>query len=339
MIPNESFSKTNNHPIKNVLSYCYKGIFKRSEKESKYLAMLKSIIKPLTFLCLLLFCANVLQAQKKGEVIIGFNTGASLSNLLKSEAPHKVNLFGSDVEPVFVYSQDLTEILEYVDYETGIYNDLLFGFSTGIHLEYFINNNLSFQSGISLESKGINLDYSNLKMDFSTNVTLKEAYKIELRNDYLIVPLQLRRYILKGKNIFVSGGLYVGYLVSSRIDYLIQKTVFDSTGESVILSRKIDKVKDEKRAFTNKFDYGISLGTGFVKKISDKLHFKSEMLFNMGLRKLDSKYNNELLVRSYPLGSNFFNFGVRSTNYFGLNSNSRNINMLITFGLAYTIRK
>jgi hypothetical protein len=294
---------------------------------------LKTAMKQILFLSTLILITNVLFAQKKekGDLIIGFSIGTSFSNLLNSEAPHKINIFDSDVNQV-VFSS--------FDYKTGILKDLLFGVASGIRIEYFIKNNLSLLSGISYESKGINLNYSNRITDYTTiGGVLAEKYKLKICNDYLTFPILLRKYVLKEKNIFVSGGVYMGYLLSSRIDYLNQKTVSDESEILINYSIWIDNEKDKKRKYTNKLDFGFSLGTGYAKNISDKLIFKSELTFNIGLRKVASKYNNDFSATRVPYTTMFNSDLVRSTNYYGLNLNSKNINMLITIGLGYRIGK
>lgn len=297
-------------------------------------------MKQLTFLSILILITNILFAQEKGDIIIGFSAGTSFSNLLNSEAPHKINIFGSHINPVSFPSSDLTKSPAYTDYETGIFKDLLFGITSGIQIEYFIKNNLSLLSGIAYDSKGIDLNYANTITDYTTTgEIMTETYKLKISNDYLTLPLLLRKYVLEEKNIFVSGGIYFGYLVSSRIDYLNQKTVSDELGILSDYSFWIDNEKDKKREYTNKLDFGLSLGTGYSKNITDKLVFKSELLFNIALRKVDSKYNNDFSVTPVPSGTNLSNVLVRSTNYFGLNSNSKNINMLFSLGLGYRIRK
>ena len=101
----------------------------------------------------------------------------------------------------------------------------------------------------------------------------------------------------------------------------------------------IDNEKDKKREYTNTIDFGLSLGTGYTREISDKLIIKTELLLNIGLVKVDSRYNNDFSVTPVPSGSNFSRVLVRSTNYYGLNSYSKNINMLFTIGLGYKFEK
>lgn len=299
-------------------------------------------MKQITFLIILILITNILFAQKKekGDMIISFSAGPGFSNFLNSEAPHKIHIFNSDVIPAEFPSSDLTQSPAYSDYETGMLSDLLFGVSSGIQIEYFIKNNLSIYSGISYESKGINLYYLKTISDYTpTGGVLTEKFKLKIRNDYLVLPILINKYVLNEKKIFVSGGVYAGYLLSSKIDYLIEKTLSDESGIFSDYSLCIYNETDKKREYTNKLDFGFSFGTGYVRNITDKLVFKSEMQLNIGLRKVDSKYNNDFSVTAVPSGSNFSRVLVRSTNYYGLNSKSKNFNMLFTIGLGYRIGK
>ena len=302
-------------------------------------------MKSITILGMILFIANFLFAQEndKGNIVVGFSIGPSFANFTNSEAPHKIHLFGSDIRPILTDASELTKSVAYTDYKTGLFKDVLTGLSMGIQLEFFIKKNLSIQSGIYFESKGINLNYSNRKILNTTpgdiaSESLDEKYKIKFINNYLTIPILFRKYLSKKQHIFFEGGVYTGYLISSKITYLNKKTVSDATRVLSQYTFEINNQKDSKKEYTHLFDFGFSAGAGFIKNISEKLIFKTEILLNFGMAKLDSKYNNEYLVESVSLpGSN--NDKVISTNYFGLNSNSKNINFNLTLGLGYKIGK
>ncbi len=298
-------------------------------------------MKRLKIIGILFLITNMLIAQEniKGDLIVGFTIGASFSNLLHSEAPHKINYYGSDVNPAIFSSFDLTTSPGYIDYETGIFKDILYGLTSAVQIEYFIKDDLSVLSGISYESKGINLNYSNTLYDYiTTGDVLFEKYKLKIINNYVTIPFLMRKYILRRKNVFVSGGAYLGYLIATKFDYFNHKELSDETGPLGSSSFWASD-KNKNPEITNKLDYGFSVGTGYVHNITDNLVFKTELLFNVGLRKVDSKYNNEFSVTSIPTGSNLQSVAVRSTNYYGLNSNAKNMNMLITVGLGYRFYK
>ena len=83
----------------------------------------------------------------------------------------------------------------------------------------------------------------------------------------------------------------------------------------------------------------MAIGAGYLKKISERLNFKTEIQMRFGLVKIDSKYNNEFTVTPVASGTNFTSYLVRSTNYYGLNSDATNINLALTVGLGYKIGK
>lgn len=302
-------------------------------------------MKSITILGVILFITNFLFAQEndKGNIVVGFLIGPSFANFINSEAPHKIHIFGSDIRPILTDASELTKSVAYTDYKVGLLKDVLTGISMGIQIEYFIKKNLSIQSGIYYESKGINLNYSNRKILNTTlgdiaSESLDEKCKIKFTNNYLTIPILLRKYLSKKQHIFFEGGIYTGYLISSKITFLNKKTVSDATRVLSQYTFEINNQKDTKKEYTHIFDFGFSAGVGFIKNISKKLIFKTEMLLNFGMAKLDSKYNNEYLVEPVSIPGPNHDL-VISTNYYGLNSNSKNINFNLTLGLGYKIGK
>lgn len=290
---------------------------------------------------ILLLCFNLLLAQEtnKGKIILSFSIGPSFANFKNGEAPHKLYLFGSDHTQAIMSSNELTNSPAYTDYKTSLNEDILIGISTGIKLEYFIKDQFNIVTGISYESKGIDLEYSNTKFGYiAADRVLDKNLEIRIINKYLTLPILLKRNLTKNKNIFLEGGVYIGYLISSRINFLNEETISDDSGVISKNSFWIDNKRDSKKEYTNKFDFGFTFGTGYITKLSENLLLKTEMLMNIGMIKLDAKYNNEYTVT--PVASmNMTTVAVRSTNYFGLNSKSKNLNLAFVIGLGYKISK
>lgn len=286
------------------------------------------------------------QESRKGKFFIGFSAGGSFANFINSEAPHKINLFGSNETPYIYSSDDVTKSPAYIDYQTGLFSDILIGVSAGVDAEFFIRDNLSICSGLIFETKGINLHYSNNRNGYvQTNSwlpsygTIDETFNCKIINNYFISPLMIRKYFFTHKNIFFEGGTFMGYLLSSRITYLNSKTLSNENGLLSKNSTRLNNQKDLDKKYTHKYDFGLSVGSGFIKSLSNRLVLKTELRMNIGLLKLDSKYNNEYMLKVRPSGSNFGTYLLRSTNYYGLNSNSKNINLVLTIGLGYKIGK
>lgn len=290
---------------------------------------------------ILLLCFNFLLAQEtnKGKIILSYSMGPSFANFINCEAPHKLYLFGSDHTYAIMSSNELTNSPAYTDYRTSLYEDIMIGISTGIKLEYFIKDQFSIVTGISYESKGIDLEYSNTKFgNITADRVLDKNLEIRIKNKYLTLPILFKRNLTKKKNIFLEGGVYFGYLISSRINFLNEETISDDSGVISENSFWIDNKRDSKKEYTNKFDFGFTLGTGYIAKLSENISLKTEMLMNIGMIKLDAKYNNEYSVN--PVSSmNMTTVAVRSTNYFGLNSKSKNLNLAFVIGLGYKIGK
>ncbi|MCG8580721.1 MAG: hypothetical protein MI866_12425 [Bacteroidales bacterium] len=92
-------------------------------------------------------------------------------------------------------------------------------------------------------------------------------------------------------------------------------------------------IDDKDKVHTAKFDYGLSLGTGLNKSISQTLYLKADLLFNFGVKSIDCLHDNE--YEEAMLGAaTGFNNAVKSKNYYGLNSNAKNINGLLTVGIG-----
>ena len=292
---------------------------------------------------MLLFTVEILLAQEKnkGDIIVTISAGPNLGNLLNSDAPHKINILGSDLNPVRLTTSSVTNSPGYLDYQTNLFKDIIPGIISGLQLEYFISHGLSLNTALNFESKGINMNYCDLK-EGNVNFIFghkRETDQIRINNKYLILPVLFRKYIRNQKRFFMEGGIYMGYLLSSQINYVDNKTITDNSGNVLYSYHENYSFNDKSKRYTNKIDYGFSVGGGFVKSLSARFNFKTEILLSFGMKKVDSKYNNEYSMTSVPSGSNFSQVNFRSTNYFGLNSNSGNISSALTIGIGYKIGK
>jgi len=272
------------------------------------------------------------QNRNKGDLFIGVSAGVSFANFLNSTPPHKLNLFNYDAYYIPSVSANISVNPTYVDYQTNLIKDLLVKVTAGADIEYFIKNNMSIYSGLYFEPKGINLNYSNITQT-SVDTTIV-TYKTKLSVNYLTIPIVLRKYFFREKKFFFECGIYIGYLVSSSFKHS-QSRVFESQYLTDRYSSNYNW--NNLSPYTNKIDYGLILGAGYSKKISEKLFLTAETKINFGLRKLDSKFNNEFSVIPIPNGVNFANYLIRSTNYQGFNSNSININLAVQVSLGYKI--
>jgi hypothetical protein len=283
------------------------------------------------------------QAERTGSLYVSISGGIGASNLLHSEAPHKTHIFYSDISPINISTYELEKFPYTIEYETSLWKNKVLGATINAQIEYFLKENTSIESGLSFEKKGIALEHfkSENKTYEYYEFSHKETFIVRLHNNYLVLPISLKQHLFKSKAFYVGGGLYLGYLLKSTLYYLTDNFDYayynDGTYATSFNYFIIDNITDEEKEFTNKFDFGVLIKTGVTKKINERLLFKSDLTCNMGLRKVDAKYKNEYSVMSVPTSSNFSSLLVRSTNYYNLNSYSKNINLLFTIGFAYKI--
>ncbi len=91
--------------------------------------------------------------------MISVSVGPSFSNFINSEAPHKINIYGSDIYPAIIDS-DVTNSIGYYDYETNLLKDIKLGLSIGLGFEYYLKNDISIYFSLLYEEKGIDLSYN-----------------------------------------------------------------------------------------------------------------------------------------------------------------------------------
>ncbi len=167
--------------------------------------------------------------------------------------------------------------------------------------------------------------------------TTGEQFSSKISNRYITLPVLIRKYITPKKHLFIEAGVYSGYLISSSANQTIQKELVFNKSELISSYYSEIELDDEDKAFTNNIDYGISIGTGFAKKVFERIILKVELRTNVGLKKLDARYNNEFESIPAAGGATFTSTLVRATNYHGFNSNSKNLNSTLTIGFGYNI--
>lgn len=277
------------------------------------------------------------QVNNKSRFTVNISVGQSLANLRNSKAPH-VGYF--DLEDFIVEYDALEGITNNHGFEGSITKDILSGFSAEAHLEYSIKNGWSIQSGLNFEQKGFYLNRSKSTVKYlnwpqHTQINYQEQDKI--KNNYLTFSVSLRKRFFKKQCFFGELGVFAGQLISSSYSRKYNHSEFTYQGSSATSSLDY-KYKDAGKKYTNKFDFGFSTGLGFAKNISDRLKLTTELSINIGMLKVDSKYNNEFSAKPIA-ASNGIKYFVHSTNYYGFNSNAKNINLVFSMGFGYLLGK
>lgn len=275
------------------------------------------------------------QIGKLNQVIISI--GPNLSNFINSEAPHKTQVFGRALFIGSLY-QDYT-------YKTSIIQDIKVGLNLGIGFEFQIKNQTSMVVYLQYEEKGIDIKYHNRWRISADNyspdefIDHEELFKKKIKNNYLTVPISVKQEIGQ-KGFYLKGGFYVGFLIESTVQSHNKKTEA-SDSEYFYHYSEFEYKKhqsDRKLEYTNRKDLGLSFAVGHSHPVLNKWSINTEITSNIGLLKVDQKFNNEY-EKTLVSSSSGVITNVVSNNYYGLNSNAKNISVAITVGIAYQFNK
>lgn len=270
--------------------------------------------KPLLLLTFLIMVLDF-YGQGSKNFQISINVGPSMSNFVNRAQVYRITA-ENQFKPI----------------KTSLTREALFGITASVGLEYYITNQLSINSGLAFEKKGISIHYDSVYNSSTSDYRSEVTYKNKITNYYFVIPLTLRKYFFKGNSLFVEAGLYGGILRISSLsmsDHIIRYHPNETPWYSYY-SYKGTGIDDH----TQKFDFGLTFGTGFKKSIGKKLWLTSGLKLNFGLCKIDALYDNERVFK--PSGVDL-NGGVSIKNYYGINSSARNLNMTLTVGLAYSL--
>ena len=296
---------------------------------------------------LLLVNSSVAQGNESKVKIVKIHIGPSASNFINAEAPHKTFILSENHEVLIMSDKDLT-----INYDSHLFKDLRFNLAVGIGFEYYLKDDLSIYAALNYEGKGINLHsmskvatQSDSYGDYPKYEEVRaENHSIEIDNNYLVLPITLRKYLNSQNTFYLQGGMYWGYLLKSEVDILLQKW----QQERIVSAGLVTKIssnnfnefhmegEDEDKNYTSNVDYGLSIGTGINYPLSNRFYFNADLLINVGLRSIDKQNNNEYWESDTPRATGYYKT-IHSANYYGLNSNAKNINAVITFGIGFRI--
>ncbi|MEQ8926196.1 MAG: outer membrane beta-barrel protein [Fulvivirga sp.] len=290
------------------------------------------------FTIMLASSQNDLVAQNNWHKInrIIMNAGPNASNLINSSAPHKTIVYG-------LYSTGSTHFEEY-QYKTSLTEDIKFGFEAGLGLEVMLTEKLNLILFINYGTRGIDLNYSSVELDLSSSTpgTVEQSFERNITNNYLLVPITIRRQI-GNSGLFLDAGIYTGILLSSKVRSLDKKIVSHESGYRYEFQSQ-NNIDYNKLDLTRKFDLGFSLGIGYEYHISKIWAINLGIFSNIGLLTIDSKNDNEYNYSLRPNGLGAYPGDqlnwiteVESKNYYGLNSNATNVSLSLKVGVAYNL--
>jgi hypothetical protein len=163
-----------------------------------------------------------------------------------------------------------------------------------------------------------------------------QFYHVNIRNSYLTIPVIVKRYFFND-SFYLSAGGFAGWLIESDVYTFMRKHRYsqDLPYSGSDFYAEVGGI-DEKKEFTNHFDCGLAIGTGFAYPLTTNFQLNIDVQLSASLRKIDKKYNNEYEESDIAMPTGV-GLRVRSTNYFGLNSDATNISAAFTFGVGYKL--
>ena len=271
-------------------------------------------MKRITILITLISFITSAYGQDNNSLLFNFNIGPSMSNFANRDPVYRID------------KNDL-----YRPINTSLIKDALWGITLNVGIEYYFNDKLSINSGLAYEKKGISINYDSTYISESNDYRSELSFEKKIKNHYIIIPLTIRGYFFHENSFFLEAGFYGGIMLLSEL-YVKQVLTRQFENQDPLIDF-YEYTGNGDKGHTTKLDFGISFGAGYKKDLSEKLSLISNIKLNIGLRKIDALNNNEVIYN--PSGTNLI--GKTIKDYYGLNSNARNINFTLTFGIAYKI--
>ena len=288
---------------------------------------------PVVILLVMSMVSALAQAPDKVKFKVGIRGGLVSANFLFAEGPNKYAVHCPDGS--LKCSGDGNTDFYTFDYDGGLKQSRL-GFASGVFVERTINERLAVELAVHYEQKGINLKYESYIKEINNSRETEEwrYYERDIRNDYVVVPLVAKYRVTPGSRFYVTGGVYSGFLVRSA--GMAQDSVlylYSHQGSNGGRMQKMEQAAD--KTWTSSFDAGIVGGGGVRWPLNDELELTLDARLNVGLLKVDRKYNNRFEKQAVPVSYGYAPYLVISESYYrGLNSQARNISLNLTAGLS-----
>lgn len=152
-----------------------------------------------------------------------------------------------------------------------------FDYLAGITAEKGLNRHFAVTAGIN---------YARLSFTDENDALLENgttALDTKLTLQYLSIPVSLKLYIGKRKNLFVSGGIFGGYFLGTK---------FKSEQDKIAQTYPNNAFKD--------FDFGANAAIGYLISVNPKNDISIELRENLGLVPISDQrvMNNEVVKTS-----------------------------------------
>lgn len=161
------------------------------------------------------------------------------------------------------------------------------GFHIGTTAEFPISEIFSFETGLSLSTKGFK--------DEAKEEVMGETYEVkqEMNLFYLDIPLTAKASVdLEGPKIYGVFGPYLGMGLSGKI-----KTQLSGMGETVSHEEDVNWASDEENEALKRLDYGLMVGAGVeIDAIQIGLSY------NFGLANISAETEDGFKINNRVLG-------------------------------------
>ena len=207
-------------------------------------------MKKLLLICTILI-TTVAYAQKKNDIKISIFSGVNIATPI-----------GDDMED---YIEDYDDFLDlYQDTYSNITDadgEVMgrTGMHIGFDLDYFIKDNLAFNSGITYSQKGFKQDYDVKGYDSNTLVSFRDKLNVVVKLDYLDIPLGIKFTNFNGFE--VKAGILFCMLVNDKGDIDLDGDNY-TLDEDVI--KDIDNFEDAFDEEPNSVLTGYQIGVGYT---------------------------------------------------------------------------
>ncbi len=170
--------------------------------------------------------------------------------------------------------------------EEDIDTDIRTGYHIGIALETPISENLFFEPGLLVSTKGWTYKYEDNDYGYY-------SIKTTMSPVYIDIPLRAKSYFGNGKAKFYGAlGPYVGIGVGGKTKYEIKDQFSKETD-----SEDIEWGSNEDEDLLETLDFGLTAGAGVQIK-----SFQFELYYDLGLRNISSYKDGDTSIKNKVFG-------------------------------------
>ena len=161
-------------------------------------------------------------------------------------------------------------------------------FLVGASIELPLNERFSFIGNLNYERKSFGQTRNVTEFEDFDPIVGSKNIDVNLRFEYLTIPVNIKYYVDTQKRFFVNGGPFAGILLNSN--------------------SFVDGNKSSEKEFIKPLDFGLNLGVGTLIKITENQNLNLELRHNLGLSnvsKVRTINDNGLKTNSFNLIANW----------------------------------